>query len=368
MALPQSFSMRVAGDKTVDVPSVGFGTWASDGSAPTTPAKPEWISDSLKTALDVGYRYLECAWFYGVDREIGKAIQEHGTPRSELFICSKVWPNFYHPDAVELCCDKVLAGMQIQYLDCLLLHWPTAFEPISLAGLKDVSADNQASFAEKGMKLTDDGNITIDWKHTSEPIARAGGHPEGSIVPTWNAMKALVAKGKVRAIGVSNFGIADLKALLPHAQDVPISMNQVEAHPWFHNTELVEFHNKHGIVTSCFSPFAGQKADGKTLVHDQTVKKLAKKNDMDVGQLLQSWAVQRGTVPLGKSGNKGESSRILLFYCVWLIEIADRIRTNFAIRRLSDEDQKMLDELEISDGKGRTIDFTEAWGVKLWQN
>jgi hypothetical protein len=71
---------------------------------------------------------------------------------------------------------------------------------------------------------------------------------------------------------------------------------------------LVNFARKHGIITSCFSPFAGQKADGATLIHDPTVKKLAEKNNMGVGQLLQSWAVQRGTVPLGKSGNAGKRS------------------------------------------------------------
>lgn len=304
MSLPQTFPIQVANGKTLNIPSVGFGTWASDGSAPTSPASPEWIKAALKTAFDVGYRHLDTAWFYGVDREIGEAIREHGISRSELFICSKVWPNFYHPGAVELCCDKILAEMQTPYLDCLLLHWPNAFEPISLDALKTASAGDQADMAKKGMKMTDEGKVIIDWKHTSEPIAQAAGH-KGSLVPTWNAMKKLVEKGQVRAIGVSNFDIADLKPLLPYAQDVPISINQVEVHPWFPNTELIEFCNKHGIVTSCFSPFAGQKADGATLIKDSTVQKLAKKNDMDVGQLLQSWAVQRGTVPLGKSGNKG---------------------------------------------------------------
>lgn len=306
MALPRSFPIQVAGGRSIYIPSVGYGTWASDGSSPTTPAKPEWIKNALKLAMDAGYRHLDTAWFYGVDEEIGAAIRDHDVPRSELFICSKLWPNFYHPDAIELGCDKILASMQTDYLDGLLLHWPTAFEPTSQAALKDASAANQASLTTKGMQLTSSGDLVIDWTHTSEPIARAAGHDQGSLVPTWNAMKALVKKGKARAIGVSNFGIADLKALLPHAQDVPISFNQVEAHPWFPNTELVEFARAHGILTTCFSPFAGQKADGATLIQDPTVQMLAKKNDMGVGQLLQSWAVQRGTVPLGKSGDKGE--------------------------------------------------------------
>ena len=174
--------------------------------------------------------------------------------------------------------------------------------PTSLQALDVADSSSQATWEKKGCKLKDDGYPVIDWQHTSEPIAKAAGK-EGSLVPTWNAMKELVKKGKVRAIGVSNFGIADLKALLPHAQDVPISVNQVEVHPWFPNTELIEWSKQNDILTSCFSPFAGQKADGKTLIQDPTVQKLAKKNDMDVGQLLQSWAVQRGTIPLGKSGN-----------------------------------------------------------------
>lgn len=240
-----------------------------------------------------------------VDNEIRETIEEYGLPRDEMFINSKIWCNFFHPDKVEVCCDKLLKGMGVDYVDCLLLHWPCAFEPISHEALDEADASHQASMEKKGM-LMKNGNLVIDWQHTSEPIAKAGGHPEGSIVPTWNAMKELVKKGKTRAIGVSNFDIADLKALLPHAQDVPISMNQLEVHPWFPNNELIKFCNDNKIIVSCFSPFAGQKADGKTLVHDPTVQEVAKKNNMGVGQLLQSWAVQRGTVPVGKSGNPGE--------------------------------------------------------------
>lgn len=240
-----------------------------------------------------------------VDNEIRETIEEYGLPRDELFINSKIWCNFYHPDKVEVCCDKLLKGMGVDYVDCLLLHWPCAMAPISHEALDKADASHQASMEKKGMLMKND-NLVIDWEHTSEPIAKAGGHPEGSIVPTWNAMKELVKKGKTRAIGVSNFDIADLKALLPHAQDIPISMNQLEVHPWFPNNELIKFCNDNKIVVSCFSPFAGQKADGKTLIHDPTVQELAKKNNMGVGQLLQSWAVQRGTVPVGKSGNPGE--------------------------------------------------------------
>lgn len=118
-------------------------------------------------------------------------------------------------------------------------------------------------------------------------------------------MEKVVKNGKTRTIGVSNFTIGDLKELLPHVKDIPISNNQIEVHPWLPQNELIAFGNEHGILTSCWSPFAGQKSDGATLLKDASVIKLAEKNSMDVGQLLQSWAVQRGTVPLGKSSTPG---------------------------------------------------------------
>ena len=119
-------------------------------------------------------------------------------------------------------------------------------------------------------------------------------------------MQRLVSKGKTRSVGVSNFSIAELKEILPHAEDIPISCNQVEVHPWLPQTELIAFMKQHDILATCYSPFAGQKADGATLLKDATVGGLAKKNDMDVAQLLQSWAVQRGPVPLGKSQTDGK--------------------------------------------------------------
>ena len=255
MSLPKSFPLKLAGSKTGEIPTVGFGTWAFEGG-PTDPANPKWIKDAISTAFDVGYRHLECAWFYGVswirrpmivrvctnvltvlqvDHEIGEAIRDYGISRSDLFICSKIWGNFYQPEAVEMCCDKILEGMQVDYVDLLLLHWPCAFKPISFEALKTASAANQGSMWQKGMA---EGKLLIDWKYTSEPTARASGH-EGSIVPTWNAMKELVKKGKARAIGVSNFSIQDLEVLLPHAEDVPISANQVEVHPWFPQNRLI---------------------------------------------------------------------------------------------------------------------------------
>jgi diketogulonate reductase-like aldo/keto reductase len=163
-------------------------------------------------------------------------------------------------------------------------------------------------------------------------------------------MKELVKNRKTRAIGLSNFSIQELKDVIPHAKGIPISCNQIEVHPWLPQSELVAFGKEHGILTTCYSLFAGQKKDGATLLKDEKVVKLAEKNGMDVGQMLQSWAVGRGTVPLGKSSTPA------------------RIKSNLDIKKLSDEDAKTIDALAIPNGEGRTIDFTEAWDVPLFQN
>ncbi|KAK5171079.1 uncharacterized protein LTR77_004223 [Saxophila tyrrhenica] len=338
MTLPKSFPLKSSSNLLLQLPSVGFGTWAS--------GETSWAKDSVLTALRAGYRHLDCAWMYGVDQPVSQAIKESGIPREEIFITSKFWPHFGSPENVELCLDKVLDNMGLEYLDLYLAHWPVVWKPASRQALEKARSGPDTTREDKG-QLYDGDKPVMDWEHCTKNIASKRGH-EGSFVPTWKAMQECVRKGKAKAVGVSNFSITEIEELLPHEGDVPVACNQVECHPWLPQREMVEFAKKHGIAISCYSPFAGQKADGATLLKDEKVVKLAEKNGMDVGQFLHSWAVQRGTVPLGKSATP------------------QRITSNLDVRRLSDEDMRALDGLEIEDGKGRTIDFTEAWGVPLY--
>ena len=238
--------------------------------------------------------------------------------------------------------------MGLDYVDLYLAHWPIVWKPISPQALKNAHSGAKGGPDDLGALMENDKPV-IDWQHSVSNIAKRKGH-EGSFVPTWKAMQACVKKGKARTVGVSNFSIPEIQELLPHEDDVPVSCNQIEVHPWLPQNELVEFGHKHGIVTTCYSPFSGQKEDRATLIKDAKVMELAKKNVMDVGQLLQSWAVQRGTVPLGKSATPS------------------RIRSNLDVRKLSDEDMKALDDMALPNGEGRTVDFTDAWGVPLFQN
>ena len=339
MSLPKTLPLS-AQQGEQSIPTVGFGTWAS--------GETSWAKDSVLAALHAGYRHLDCAWMYGVDESIGEAIKESGIPREEIFVTSKFWPHFGHPDNVELCLDKILEAMGIEYLDLYLAHWPTVWKPASREALKNAHSGPKATREDKG-QVYQVGKPVIDWEYCTRNIAEKTGH-QGSFVPTWKAMQECVRKGKVKAVGVSNFSITEIKELLPHSDDIPVACNQVECHPWLPQRELVNFARDKGIIITCYSPFAGQKSDGATLLKDEQVIRLAEKNKMDVGQLLQSWAVQRGTIPLGKSSTPS------------------RIKSNLDVRRLSDEDMKALDDLEIPNGGGRTIDYSEAWGVPLFQD
>lgn len=192
--------------------------------------------------------------------------------------------------------------MGLEYLDLYLAHWPLVLKP--LPDLSDAVATPDATDAERKIATGSDGKAVKDWQYSCESICAAN-RQKGTFLPTWKAMQALVATGKVRAVGVSNFNIAQLQEILPAGGSVPLSCNQVESHPWFANSALFEMMDKEGILKTVYCPFAGQKKDGVPLVRDPRIQELAKKNNMGVGQLLQSWAVQRGTIPLGKSQTPG---------------------------------------------------------------
>lgn len=227
--------------------------------------------------------------------------------------------------------------MGLEYIDLYLAHWPCVWKPLSRGALQNARSGPDTDRETKGQVYTQDGKPVVDWEHSTANIAKRKGH-DGSFVPTWKAMQKCVESGKAKAVGVSNFSIPEIEELLPHQGGVPISCNQVEVHPWLPQTELVEFARKHGILITCYSPFAGQKADGATLLKDSNVNVLAKKNGMDAGQLLQSWAVQRGTVPLGKSATPS------------------RIQSNLDIRPLSESDMKAINDLALPNEEGRTVD------------
>ena len=237
------------------------------------------------------------------DDQVGAAIRDSGIPRKDVFITTKFWPNWGAPENVGKCLETCLKSMGLEYIDLYLAHWPLVLR--AGPNLSDAKATPDASDEERGIAVDDQGHPIKDWEYTPKSIAMANGK-SGSFGPTWKAMQSLVSSGKARAIGVSNFNIQQLEEVISFGGVVPLSCNQVEAHPWFQNSGLLRFMDSQHILGIVFCPFAGQQADGNTLVKDPQVQAMAKRCHMGVGQLLQSWAVQRGTIPIGKSQHAGE--------------------------------------------------------------
>lgn len=182
MSLPTNFLMRAANGKTVEIPSVGFGTWAAgmslseerQASTDIYLGGTGWCKDATLAALKAGYRHLDCAWMYGVNEEIGAAIRESGIPREEIFVTTKFWPHFAAPENVEICLDLCLKEMGLDYVDLWLAHWPYAAKPISREALLNAKGGPGAS-PESTAQLIEGGKPVIDWEHTSTNLAKKSG-------------------------------------------------------------------------------------------------------------------------------------------------------------------------------------------------
>ncbi|KAJ3106893.1 hypothetical protein HDU97_005380 [Phlyctochytrium planicorne] len=245
------------------IPLLGLGTWN---------AKPLEVANALKAAVKIGYRHIDCAWCYENEKEIGDALKEifaSGVSRSDLFITSKLWNTFHNPADVAKAIDITLNDLQLQSLDLYLMHWP-------------ISQKNRG-----------DGNS--ERGPDNKPILL-----DTPIIETWKAMEALVDAGKVKAIGVSNFTVSKLKALLKEARIKP-AVNQVELHPYLPQHELLGYCSQNGIHVTAYSPLGSGREPN--LLADEVVAEIAKKNGKSVAQVLISWAAQRGTSVIPKSSN-----------------------------------------------------------------
>lgn len=167
-------------------PAIGFGTYkvgfipasASSAVAAAAPTSVERTAEECVTdALSVGYRFLECAEFYGNESEVGKAIKASGVPRKELFICSKVWTTTIEKgeDAIRAQLEKTLSDLGTDYVDLYLIHWP------------------------------------VPGKH----------------VDAYKVLEKLKSEGKIINIGVSNYAVEDYKELIENGVSVKPAVNQV---------------------------------------------------------------------------------------------------------------------------------------------
>lgn len=255
------------------MPILGLGTWKS---------APGDVYLAVKEAIKIGYRHIDCAAVYGNEAEVGKAIaesiKEGVVSRDDLWVTSKLWNNMHGKNNVVPALKQTLSDLQLDYLDLYLIHWPVPFK-------KEVPA---ASKPEDFVSLED------------QPIA-----------DTWLGMEDAFGLGLSKNIGVSNFSIKKIKDLLTKCKVKP-SLNQVELHPYFQQSDLVSYCQGVGMHVMAYSPLGssdrpqGLKAeDEPVLLEDVKLTELAKAKGVSIAQLILAWGMQRNISVIPKSVNPG---------------------------------------------------------------
>ncbi|KAJ8921936.1 hypothetical protein NQ315_008570 [Exocentrus adspersus] len=255
----------------VKCPQFGLGTWLS---------APGEVQKAVKHAIDVGYRFIDCAWLYGNEKEIGTAINEKicdGTvKREELFIGTKLWNTFHEKDQVVPACKDSLKNLNLEYLDLYLIHWPVAQKNLGKV--------------DKNLPFKDAVYTDVDY------------------IETWEGMEQCSKLGLAKCIGVSNFNSKQLEKLLSCSKIKPV-MNQVEVNPLLNQKPLIKFCKDRDVFVTAYSPLGSPKrpwakpGDVIFSLEDPKLVKIAKKHGKTPGQVVLRYIFQLGTVPIPKSVN-----------------------------------------------------------------
>ncbi|MBV4476883.1 aldo/keto reductase [Pseudomonas botevensis] len=244
------------------MPAVGFGTLFRD---------PGTTTEAVKCALEAGFRHFDCAERYRNEEQIGVAFQQvfdaGRIRREEVFITTKLWNTNHRPERVRAAFEASCQRLQVDYIDCYLIHTPFAFQ----------AGDDQDPRDIYGHVIYD-GGVTL--------------------LETWRAMESLVDEGRCKSIGLSDITLDALKAIVAVARIKP-AVVQIESHPYLPEWELLAFCKEHGIIVLAFAPLGHGMVPN--VLQEPVITGIAQRVQKTPAQVLLAWAVQRGTAFLTTS-------------------------------------------------------------------
>ena len=221
------------------IPMLGLGVFRMED--------PKEAYNSIRKAIDLGYRHIDTAKVYENEEAVGRAIRECGISREELFVTTKLWNADIANDNAQRAFDNSLKKLGLDYVDLYLVHWP----------IKD------------------------------------------KYVSVWKEMEKINQSGKARSVGVSNYlekhlkEIIDLKSLIP-------AVNQIELHPYLSQQTLVEFCTQNKIHIESWSPLCANK---NNLLQEKSLKEIGEKYSKTAAQVVLRWNIERGLIVIPKSSN-----------------------------------------------------------------
>lgn len=253
----------------IEIPKLGLGTWFANGDE---------AIDIVKKSVNAGYRLIDSAQAYQNEKEMGEGIRNSGVAREDIFITTKLAAEIKSYDEAVASIDSSLEKLGLEYIDLMIIHSPKPW----------------ANFLEEERFF--EGNLEA-----------------------WKALEEAYEAGKLKAIGVSNFEIEDLKNILDNGKIKPM-VNQVLAHISNTPFELIDFCKENDILVQAYSPMGHG-----VLLEEKDLKEMADKYGVSVAQLSIRYDLQLGLLPLPKTTN------------------ADRMKSNAAVDfEISDEDMETL--------------------------
>jgi diketogulonate reductase-like aldo/keto reductase len=227
----------------VKIPKIGFGTWQiSNASA----------YDAVSAALKTGYRHIDTARAYDNEENVGRAVRDSKLKREEVFVTSKLPAEIKGFKETHASFEKTIRNLGFDYLDLFLIHAPWPWN-------------------DKGKDCTE-GNIA-----------------------SWKAMEEIYKDGKIRAIGVSNFSVKDINAILDNCSIVPM-VNQIRLFIGHMQEELTEFCRQHDILVEAYSPLATGR-----ILNSKAILDIAEQYNVSVAQVCIRYLLQKELLPLPKS-------------------------------------------------------------------